>query len=81
MDVLKSLPGDAKVVDCAGCGRTLIAKGEPRTFKDVPREAGRVLNRPYCEGCLEVRKPPESAAPAGDPSPWTENAVRALEGE
>lgn len=55
-DWFEKLPADAKVCNCATCGALLLAPGQNIKMKNItlPEVAGRVRDKPYCEGCLEV---------------------------
>lgn len=73
--------------DCAQCGEILLAKGtaEPHTQDEtLSTLAGRIRGRPYCAECLKVGTNGISGIRGGrsgssEPSPWNENAVRAME--
>lgn len=86
-------PADVVVVDCAGpCKRTLAVDrmALPPKLRKVAAlvlMAGRIKGRPHCAACLEPGTNAVSGlagghprSPTDDTSPWTENAVRALEG-
>ena len=49
---------DVRLVNCAECRKELLAKGErsklPDRFRDLSEVAGRINDRPYCDGCLEL---------------------------
>ena len=57
------------------------------TMKGYQVLGGRIKGRPWCVGCLRVGPGGVSGLGAGkrgpdpDPSPWQENAIKALEGE
>jgi hypothetical protein len=88
------LPGHWKVVDCAECGRTFLGEsmrpcvvGIGLSPPDGWSVIGGLINgRPYCVGCLRIRRPiwmnggPHHGAREGESNPWQENAVRELEG-
>lgn len=74
---------DARMCNCAECGRELLAKEDAWRIKEGMRKmnvvAGRMHGRPYCHTCLTVRRPPPSPATPDDISPYQENAIRDLE--
>lgn len=80
---------DVKLCNCSVCNKELLGKETERKvtlgsaieggLKFLPI-GGRIFGRPFCLECLRVRHIPSSAA-TPDPSPWGENAVRAMEGE
>ena len=80
---------DLLMCDCAGCGReilgeTMLTRLTPAELADLgmPVVRGRVLGRPYCAACLDVRRPPSHAGRADDGGgPGWDNGVRHLEGE
>ena len=52
-----SLPGDAVVLNCAGCGKVLLAQvPQNRRLAErgdaPPFVAGRIKDRPFCSPCL-----------------------------
>jgi hypothetical protein len=83
---------ELKLCDCAECGRELVGLSMLPWYSTLthaersnypPLVGGHVKGRPYCAWCLSVpaRRPPGGRAGRCDPSPWTENAVRHLEGD
>lgn len=85
------LPGDLMICNCADCEVLLRSWRQPNPANleggtHLPRFVAEwVAGRPVCGMCLEPRgggsAVPTFARGIGDPSPWQENAVRALEGE
>lgn len=74
---------EKKYCNCAGCGRTLVGASTAHlAHKDEPKVAGRILERPYCNGCLSSsRGIPVRAGLREETGPWQDNAIRALEGD
>lgn len=52
------LPDDLVVCNCADCGCLLRARDQRTTSADaaaIPKVAGRIRERPYCQTCLSAR--------------------------
>lgn len=80
-----NLPDDAVVTNCAGCGALLACNDRDAKRTGLRQPRGRIKERPFCAGCLDVGGAGVSglaggmATDFGSPSPWRENAVRGLE--
>ena len=75
---------DLVVVDCAGCGRLLCTQLLSEYPRGLSPVRGRIKGVAYCGPCLRVSGAGVSGLCGGasatrSPSPWLENAVRALE--
>lgn len=86
----KSNSGDIRYCNCAGCGTELLGDSSENLaialryyrFSDLPRMVtGRIMGRPYCLNCLQVRKIPSRPATfdKDGSSPYQDNAIRDME--
>lgn len=86
------MPREMTYCNCAGCSTPLLGDTWRAWYKKLPADlqqelhppvAGRILQRPYCNECLKVRKPMALGAPRAklpeDPSADVEGAVKHME--
>lgn len=90
--ILDDLPPDMRVVDCSCCREMMVVPYSKYDYEiarqhNLPVQGGRIKGRRWCQACLRparhlsdivVRCKP-MAESRYDPSPWGENAVRAME--
>jgi hypothetical protein len=83
------IPEMASVLNCSVCNQLMITKASREKFRAETRKAwssgylvvfnnDRIRGRPLCPRCC-VPKPPVGPQGTKEPSPWGENAVRAME--